>query len=140
MAPPAGANAQVIRGAFEAAERSDKEALFRLLKPGVEWQLIGLLPDRPSFYRGREEVWAYARSLAEQFEDPHPELVEVEEVGDHVVARVRLRGRSRATGDDVDLGFSMLVKIEEGRIARADDYEDHEEALTDAELRRGASG
>jgi len=36
----------------------------------------------------------------------------------------------------VNVEFSMLVKLEQGRIARADDYEDHEEALTDAELRR----
>ena len=131
-----GGNAAVVRSVFEAADRGDKQGLFRLLKPGVEWQLVGLMPDRPSFYRGREEVWAYARSLAEEIQDLRPELTEVVEVGEQVVARVSLRGRSRVSGDDVALDFSMLVRVADGRIARADDYEDHEEALTDAELRR----
>ena len=126
----------VVRAVFEAADRGDKEALFRRLRPGVEWQLIGLIPDQPSFYRGREEVWAYARSLAETLEEPRPQLLQVEEVGDQAVARVHLSGRSRSTGEPVDLEFSMLLKVQDGRIARADDYEDHEEALTDAELRR----
>lgn len=134
MAP--ASPAQVVRAAFEAAERADKDALFRVLRPGVEWQLIGLLPDQPAFYRGREEVWAYARSLAETLEDPDPELVDVQEVGDQAVARVHLHGRSRSSGEPVELEFSMLLKVRDGRIARADDYEDHEEALTDAELRR----
>ena len=129
--------AQVVRAAVEAAERGYREALFRLLRPGVEWQLIGLMPERPSFYRGREEVWGYARSLAETLDDPHPELTEVEEVGDQAVARVHLHGRRRDSDEPVDLEFSMLLKVQDGRIARADDYEDHEEALTDAELRRG---
>jgi ketosteroid isomerase-like protein len=136
MSPPAERPEAVVRAVFEAAARGDKDALFRRLRPGVEWQLIGLIPDQPSFYRGREEVWAYARSLAETFEDPEPELVAVQEVGDQAVARVHLRGRSRADDEPVDLEFSMLLKVQDGRITRADDYEDHEEALTDAELRR----
>lgn len=136
MTATAASPAGVVRAAFAAAEQADKEALFRVLRPGVEWQLVGMLPDRPSFYRGREEVWAAARSLAESVEDPVLELLDVEDVGDHAVAQVHLHGRSRASGDPVDLRFSMLLKVQDGRIARADNYEDHDEALTDAELRR----
>lgn len=132
------ASADVVRGVFDAAARGDKEAMFGLLRPGVEWQLIGLLPDQASFYRGREEVWAYTLSMAAQIEEMTTELTEVTEIDEHVVARVHLSGRGQESGQPVNLEFSMLVKLEEGRIARADDYEDHEEALTDAELRRGS--
>lgn len=127
----------VVRGVFAAAARGDKQAMFALLKPGVEWQLIGLIPDQGSFYRGREEVWAYAQALAAEIEDMTAELTEVTEIGEHVVARVHLQGRGHQSGEPVSLEFSMLAKLEDARIARADDYEDHEEALTDAELRRG---
>jgi len=130
------ASADVVRGVFDAAARGDKEAMFGLLRPGVEWQLIGLIPDQASFYRGREEVWAYALSMAVQIEDMAAELTEVTEIDEHVVARVHLSGRGHGSGEPVNVEFSMLVKLEQGRIARADDYEDHEEALTDAELRR----
>jgi hypothetical protein len=33
-----------------------------------------------------------------------------------------------------------VIRIEEGRIARADNFEDHDEAVCDAELRLDATG
>lgn len=129
-------NAEVVRSVFAAAFAGDKQELFRLLKPGVEWQLLGLIPDQPTFYSGREEVWAYARSLYEELDDARAELTDVVEVGDQVVVRVHLQGRGRASGDALELELSMLIRLESGRVARADDYEDHDEALNDAELGR----
>ena len=114
-------------------------ALFRLLHPGIEWQMLGLLSDTPPVYRGREEIWAYVRSLHEEVEGFRSEIVEMTEVGPQVVARVRIHGRP-AGGPELDFEFSTVMRVEESRIARADNYDDHEEALTDAGLRRGKAG
>jgi ketosteroid isomerase-like protein len=130
--------AETVRRAFEAVDRGDKEALFRLLRPGVEWQLLGLLSDN-SAYRGREEIWAYVRSLHEDIEGFRPEILELSEVGPQVVARVRIHGRPPG-GEELDFAFSSLMRVEDGRIARADNYDDHAEALTDAGLRLGKAG
>ncbi len=130
---PEGERTEVARRAFEAAERSDREALFALLKPGVEWQMIGLLGDRQPVYRGREEIWAYVCALHERFEDFGAELLDVDEVGDQVVGRVRVHGRPH--DEEIELMFSTVMRVRDGRIVRADNYEDHDEALTDAELR-----
>jgi ketosteroid isomerase-like protein len=131
--------ADIVQRAFEAVDREDKEALFRLLRPGVEWQMLGLLSDSSPMYRGREEIWAYVRSLHEDIEGFRSEIVEMTEIGAQVVARVRVHGRP-AGGRELDFEFSTLMRVEDGRIARADNYEDHEEALTDAGLRLGKAG
>ena len=75
------ASADVVRGVFDAAARGDKEAMFGLLRPGVEWQLIGLhhkgdakmamLNGKPGTYEANEGIWiraiiaALAKQLAE---------------------------------------------------------------------------
>lgn len=132
-------NAEIVRRAFEAVDRGDKEALFGLLRPGVEWQMLGLLSDRSPVYRGREEIWAYVRSLREQIDDFRSEILEASEIGDQLVARVRVHGRP-AGGEELDFEFSTLMHVEDGRIVHADNYDDHEEALTDAGLRLGKAG
>jgi ketosteroid isomerase-like protein len=131
--------ADILRRAFEAVDRGDKEALFHLLHPGIEWQMLGLLSDTRPVYRGREEIWAYVRSLHEEVEGFRSQIVEMTEVGPQVVARVRIHGRP-AGGRELDFEFSTVMRVEEGRIARADNYDDHEEALTDAGLRLGKAG
>ena len=130
--------AEIVRRAFEAVDRGDRETLFGLLCPGVEWQLLGLLSDNP-VYRGREEIWAYVRSLHEDIEGFGSEILELEEIGPQVVARVRIGGRGPG-GEQLDFVFSSLMRVDDGRIARADNYEDHDEALTDAGLRLGKAG
>lgn len=131
--------ADVVRQAFAAAGRSDREALFRLLQPGVEWQMMGLLATRQPIYRGREEIWGYICALREQLGDFESRLLEVDEVGDQVVARVRVCGH-RDGGESFELDFSTVMRVQAGRIVHADNYDDHAEALTDAELRLGSVG
>jgi ketosteroid isomerase-like protein len=135
-----GTNAAIIREAFAAASRGDREAVFRLIKPDATWQTIGLLPEDERVHSGREGIWAYVGLLASGIERLTWELDDLEEIGDHVVARVSIRGRDRRTGRDLDLELSSVVRIEDGRIARAYNFEDHDEAVCDAELRLGAAG
>jgi ketosteroid isomerase-like protein len=140
--PPAapGTNASIVREAFRAAERGDREAAFRLIKPDAAWQMIGLRPQDQRVHSGREEIWAYVGVLASELDGLRWELDDLEEIGDQVVARVRVRGRNRRTDEVLDLEFSSVIRVEEGRIARADNFEDHDEAVCDAELRLDATG
>ncbi len=138
--PPPGTNASIVREAFGAAERGDREAAFRLIKPNAAWQMIGLRPQDQRVHSGREAIWAYIGLLASELDGLHWALDDLEEIGDHVVARVRIRGRNRRTGEQLEVEFSSVIRIEEGRIARADNFEDHDEAVCDAELRLGAAG
>ena len=127
-------SSDVVREAFEAADRRDKQTLFRLLSPNVEWHLAGLFADQPPVRTGREGIWNYALMLFEQIEGLHRELAEVEEVGDQVVARYHVRGKSRESGSPVDFEFTMVARVRDGKIVSGRNYEDHDEAVTDAQL------
>jgi ketosteroid isomerase-like protein len=59
----------------------------------------------------------------------------VEEVGSLVVARVHLQAAGRASGADTDLVFSSVARFQDRRIARVENYVDHDEAMNDAGLR-----
>jgi ketosteroid isomerase-like protein len=127
-------NADVVREAFEAADRRDKAALFRRLSPTVQWHLAGVFPNQPPVRTGRDGIWEYALLLFEQIDGLHRELAEVEEVGDQVVARYHVRGRSRDDGTPLDFEFTMVARVRDGKIVSGRNYEDHDEAVTDAQL------
>jgi ketosteroid isomerase-like protein len=129
-------NVETARRFVEAIDRRDRAAIFACLAPGVIWQTTGLLAGEPRAYQGREELWAYVRSLDGDFEDLRFEPEQMDAVGNLVVTKVHLRGTVASTGEPADLEFSTVASFRDGRIVRVDNYTDHAEALTDAELKR----
>jgi ketosteroid isomerase-like protein len=126
---------ETVRRLADAVNRGDRKAAFACMAPDIIWNATGVLPDQKLHYNGREEVWEYLRSLDESFERLRVELDSVEDVGSLVVARVHLHAAGRAGGADTDFVFSSVARFEGGRIASVENYADHDEAMTDAELR-----
>ena len=52
-----------------------------------------------------------------------------EEIGDRVVAAVRVRGRGRGSGVEVDARFYDVFTVREGKIVRMDQFTQRSEAL-----------
>jgi len=50
---------------------------------------------------------------------------------------VELRGEPVGSAGGVEAQWSSVLSFRDGLIARVDNYEDHDEAVTDAELRLG---
>ena len=125
----------VVNRLADAVNRGDRKAAFACMAPGVIWNATGELIDQQLHYNGREEVWGYLRSLDQSFEDLSVDLESVEEVGRLVVARVHLHVTGRASGAESDFTFSSVARFHEGRIARVENYVDHDEAMNNAELR-----
>jgi ketosteroid isomerase-like protein len=125
----------VVNRLADAVNRGDRKAAFACMAPGVIWNATGELIDQQLHYNGREEVWGYLRSLDQSFEDLRVDLESVEEVGSLVVARVHLHVTGRASGAESDFTFSSVGRFQEGRIARVENYVDHDEAMNNAELR-----
>jgi ketosteroid isomerase-like protein len=119
----------------DAVNRRDRKTAFGCLSPSVIWNATGELLDQKLHYHGREEVWGYLRSLDESFADLSVSLDSVEAVGDLVVARAHLHGMGRSSHAEADFVFSSVARFREGRIARVENYVDHDEALNDAHLR-----
>jgi ketosteroid isomerase-like protein len=128
---------ETVRRLADAVNRADKKAAFACMTPGVIWNATGEieLPDQKLHYNGRDEVWGYLRSLEQAFGPVHVDVDSIEEVGNLVVARVHLRSAGRAGSAEADLVFSSVARFKEGRIAKVENYVDHDEAMNDAELR-----
>jgi ketosteroid isomerase-like protein len=128
---------ETVRRLADAVNRADKKAAFACMTPGVIWNATGELElvDQKLHYNGRDEVWGYLRSLDEAFGSVHVDVDSIEEVGNLVVARVHLRSAGRAGSAEADLVFSSVARFKEGRIAKVENYVDHDEAMNDAELR-----
>ncbi len=125
----------VVNRLAAAVNRGDRKAAFACMTPGVIWNATGELLDQKLHYNGRDQVWGYLRSLDESFADLSVELESSEEVGKLVVARVHLHVTGRASGAASDFNFSSVARFAQGRIARVENYVDHDEAMNDAELR-----
>jgi ketosteroid isomerase-like protein len=124
-----------VRRLADAVNRADKKAAFACMTPGVVWNATGELLDQKLHYNSREEVWGYLRSLDESFGSVRVDLESIDEVGNLVVARVHLYSVGRSSGAASDFVFSSVARFKDGRIAKVENYVDHDEAMNDAELR-----
>lgn len=127
-------NLEVARRIVEFIDRQDRAAIFACLAPEVEWHTLGRLLDGSSVHQGREEVWGYLKMIAGAYPALDIQIDSLQAVGDVVVTRAHISGATD-NGDPIEVAFSTVAAFRAGRIVRADNYEDHDEALTDAELR-----
>ena len=130
---------ETVRRLLDAVNRGDRKAAFACMAPDMVWNATGVLPGGKVHYNGRDEVWAFLRSLDESFEAQTVDLESIEEVGKLVVARVHIHVTGRAGGAASDFNFSSVARFAQGKIARVENYLDHDEAMNDAELRAAES-
>jgi ketosteroid isomerase-like protein len=118
-------NVEVVRkflllGVDEALAYADPEIVWN---PAEESATQGHDAVRASLVRWKGE-WDDYELLAEEFEH----------LGEHVVAAVRLGGRGRGSGVEVDARFYDVFKLREGKIVRMDQFTQRSEALEAAGL------
>jgi ketosteroid isomerase-like protein len=126
---------ETVRHLADAVNRRDREAAFACMTPAIIWNATGELIDQKVHHQGREEVWGYLRSMDQSFEGLRADVESIEQIAELVVARVHLRGTGRSSGALADFGFSSVARFEGGRIARVENFVDHDEAMNEAELR-----
>jgi ketosteroid isomerase-like protein len=126
-------NVELVRNLYVAVARKDEQAVSACYHPDVEWRDNAWLDV--GVHRGFEGVKAAHRSFFAQFEQatfvPH-DFVEVGD--DRVVVTVRTVGRGRGSGVDVEREVSVVYTVREGKITRADIFNDRAEALDAAGL------
>jgi len=122
-------NVEMIRRGYEYfAETGD----FReeIMHPDFVWDMSTFRdwPERQT-YAGLEGARAFMRDWWEAWEDWELEVEELLEAGESVVAIVRQRGRSKATGLPADMHFAMVWTIRDGKQFRMRMYASPDEAL-----------
>jgi ketosteroid isomerase-like protein len=92
--------------------------------PGIVWNPAEELPTQ-----GHDAVRASLAHWKAEWDDYTLMPEEFEHMGDRVVVTVRLGGRGRGSGVEIDAVFYDVFTIRDGKIVRMDQFTDRSEAL-----------
>jgi len=123
-------NVEVIELGYEhfVATGDFREEIFH---PDFVWDMSTFRdwPERQT-YAGLEGAREFMRDWWEAWEDWELEIEELLDAGESVVAILRQRGRSKATGLPTDMHFAMVWEFRGGKQVRMRMYASPDEALT----------
>ena len=125
---------EIVRQLLEHWKRGDWRGGRELVDDDCEVVFsTSWFPDAGAYSVGREALRAWI-NFTEAWEEFEVGVEQIVGTGEHVVTLVRLRGRGRASGVDVDAEVGAVFALRDGKIVR---YEltDRQEALEAAGLR-----
>jgi uncharacterized protein len=122
-------NIDAVRGLFASLESQDWEAALGVFDPEVEWS-----PTEGTFH-GPEGVVSSLAEWLEPWEEHNIEAEEFRQVGDKVLAVIRLTGRGAGSGMEIDQRFFQVYAVRNGKIIRMVEFVRRGEALEAAGLR-----
>jgi ketosteroid isomerase-like protein len=108
---------------YAAVNARDREAIRALSAPDI---VVGTTVES---YRGPEAVLDWMDEGDEAFDDFTVDLLEVEEIGEHVVVSMRQRGRGKASGAEVEDRITHVWTVRDGRAVRLQSFAHREDAL-----------
>ena len=114
----AEARVQQLWGLYDAWAVGDFGVGADLFAPDIEFVTSEGFPDAPGPGEGLERVEHWRDEFLASFQELRIEALELEPIGEHVLARVRQRGRFRTTGIDVDVTYFQLWTFGAGRATR----------------------
>jgi ketosteroid isomerase-like protein len=126
-----GQNVEVVRRSLEALARGDLEGFFAEHSPEIEWTTGADEPD-PQTYRGPEGMRRFIADTGEAWVNRFVGVVAFEDfidLGDWVVVPWTATLEGRASGIGVEVRETYLVRMDEGKIRRVDEYRTTDEAL-----------
>jgi ketosteroid isomerase-like protein len=121
-------NVEIVRCDFEHFEATGEPA--RSAAPDFVWDMSTFLgwPEQ-QLYEGIDGARSFIRTWSDVWDDWEIEADAFHDAGDKVVAVVRQRGRSKATGIPVDMLFAQVWTVRDGKVTRMEMYSDPTEAL-----------
>jgi ketosteroid isomerase-like protein len=131
-------NVERAREAYDAlglaVRKGDLDAFFReYVHPEIEWvPLEGALDVAPS--HGHGPVKARMMAILDVMEESRIEAEEIIDAGEKVVIAIRISGRGRGSGIDVEANWFHVVTDRDDKAARIEWYASREEALEAAGL------
>jgi ketosteroid isomerase-like protein len=108
---------------YAAINARDRRAIGELCAPDI------VVSTTVEAYRGPEAVLEWLDEGDDAFSDFTVELLEVEELGGHVLASMRQRGRGKASGAEVDHRFTHVWTVRDGRATTMRSFAHHDDAV-----------
>ena len=127
-------NVEILRPGFEALNARDLDRHYDVFDPEVEWQTSAEDPDAAT-HRGLQAYKRYLEQWLESFDGLHVDVEEYIDAGDdRVFTWCRYTGRGRASGAPADWYLAIIFTMRDGKIVRAEEYFNRDEALEAAGL------
>ena len=128
-------NVEVLRRAYEAFNRGDREGAAAGFAPEAEYVVTtGQIPGAGGVYRGPEGYRRFLESWWGEFDEPGIEVHELIETGDQVLASLKLRGRGKQSGVETSWDIWQIWTVRDGKVVRGQGFTSREEALEAAGL------
>jgi ketosteroid isomerase-like protein len=115
------ANVEIVRRFLSVA---DADEALTYADPGIVWNPIEELPSQ-----GHDAVRTSVAYWRAEWDDYEVIPEGFEAIADSVVATVRLRGRGRGSGLEIDARFYDVYTLRDGKIVRMDQFTERSEAL-----------
>jgi uncharacterized protein len=117
---------EFVARVYAAINARDRTAIRALTGPDL------VFATTVEAFRGPEALLEWMDDGDDAFDDFSVELLEVEELGEHVVASMRQRGRGKASGAEVDDHITHVWTLRDGRATRLQSFARHDDALRHA--------
>jgi ketosteroid isomerase-like protein len=127
-------NVELLRLAVDAANHRDVATLDAIWSEQAEFHST-FAASEGRVFRGRQGTRDYFATLGEVFDDMRVEIEEITEAGeDRLVVMVRVTGRGKGSGVNVDQRNGQVWTFVRGKVARVDSFMSRAEALEAAGL------
>jgi ketosteroid isomerase-like protein len=121
-------NVDLVRRSIDAFNARDVESLRPLYREDFVYRLIGGFADLVGQeFVGQEAAIGWMMDMVETF-GVQSEIAEIQEVGDKVLAILRVEAVGAASGAETTVLSGYVYSFEDGRISAVDGYYDTAEA------------
>ncbi|MEK6271438.1 MAG: nuclear transport factor 2 family protein [Actinomycetota bacterium] len=132
-------NVERAREAYDAlglaVRKGDLDAFFRqYVHPEIEWVPLEGAPDVAPAH-GHGPVKARMMAMLDVMEEPQIDPEEIIDAGERVVIAIRISGRGRASGIDVEASWFHVLTARDNKVVRIEWHRSRDEALEAAGLR-----
>jgi ketosteroid isomerase-like protein len=133
-------NVERVRFGFEVFNQGDYDTALEGIEDHVEWHVLEDMPDA-QVYRGPSEIRKFWEAWRDMFDEFHVEPEEIIDAGDEIVVMIRVRGRGRESGAEVDTpAFPQVWSFRDGRVINVAMYQSREKALRAAGIEEPSRG
>jgi ketosteroid isomerase-like protein len=129
-------NVEMVKRGFTAIVRLDAQAMLEFMDPAIEFRprFQLMLGGEEATYLGYDGVREAFRDVYAALDWIKPEVREIRDLGDTVVALGELHIRGKASGIEAHTSAGWIVDIKAGRAVRISEYLSPAEALEAAGL------
>ena len=117
-------NSAIARQLYDAFLAGDVEAIYALLDPQIEWELVGSEVPHFGVYRGLDEVKRFFSLIGEINRVESFEVLSITETENGAYVECRERGHFEGHPKPFDLRSCQILEIQGGRITRFRIYQD----------------